>query len=297
MKISVIIPAYNCAAFIGQTLDCIYAQTMPHRDIEVIVCLDAPTDDTAAVVRDWMRAHKALSVQVIENKKNSGPSKSRNDAMRIARGEYVHFMDSDDLINVTFFADLYDAARRAAADVAVASYKHQSRPDCSVVFDTDMVVSNAQDKIDITRVDRHGMMWRYLIRRAFWTRNKFSFPTDMRVCEDWVLANKMVFAANCIAIVSRAMYMYRYRDSSLMRCVNKGAENIANSVRATDELAAFMAENKLRPSVTMMTRYDYRLFGRLRLFTVERYDNRVAVRLFGRITLNMRVRNYKMLRK
>lgn len=52
MKISVIIPVYNCAAFIAQTLDCIYTQTMAHKDIEIIMYLDAPTDNTEFVIED-----------------------------------------------------------------------------------------------------------------------------------------------------------------------------------------------------------------------------------------------------
>lgn len=297
MKISVIIPAYNCASYIAQTLNCIYAQNFPKRDIETIVCLDAPTDDTAAVVRAWARAHRGAKIKIIENKTNMGVSKTRNQAICAATGDFIHFMDSDDFINTDFYSALYNAAMGAGADVAVSSYVHQRRPDSSVVLEHEIVVSNPQDKIDFTRVDQHGMMWRYLIRRAFWNKNKFSFPADMRFCEDWVLANRMVYAANSIVLVPRAMYLYQYRDNSLMTLVDKTRESTADAIRANADMQKFLSDNGLRHCVKPQKVWDHRLFGRVRLFTVTSFDNRIEYRLFGRFLMMARVRNYKMFRK
>lgn len=64
MKVSVIIPVYNCEAYIAQTLNCIFTQNFPRNDIEVILCLDAPTDNTAAVVNSWVRAHRGINIRV-----------------------------------------------------------------------------------------------------------------------------------------------------------------------------------------------------------------------------------------
>lgn len=239
MKISVVIPAYNCEKYIAQTLDCIYRQTMSPKDIEVIVCLDAPTDNTARVVRGWVRTHRAIKIHVIANKTNRGASFSRNIGVRHAKGKFIHFMDADDLINTDFYKSLYNAATGTDADVAVSSYRHQRRPASSVVFDTSVVVTNPQDKIDITRVDQHGMMWRYLVRRDFFVRNKFTFPEDMHICEDWVLANKMVFAANYIAIVPDAVYLYRWRPGSLISLTLKERSANPDGLRANREWVSF----------------------------------------------------------
>ena len=297
MKISIVIPVYNCEKYIAQTLDCIYAQTMPHRDIEVIVCLDAPTDDTVVVVKSWARAHRGLHVNIIENKKNRGVSFSRNIAIQHATGEYIHFMDSDDLINTDFYRAMYDAARAANADVAVSSYWHQRRPNISVILDAAIVVSNPQDKIDITRVDQHGMMWRYLVRREFWVKNKFLFPEDMKICEDWVLANRMVFAANYIVTVPGAMYLYRMRSGSLIAVSQKEREGGQDGRRANVEMVEFLTKNGLQRCVNQVDVFDFRLFGRLRLFTVSVFNNKREYRLVGRLLLMRVTLNYKMFRK
>lgn len=297
MKISVVMPAYNCEKYIAQTLDCIYQQTMSPKDIEVIICLDAPTDDTANVVRKWVRAHRTIKVRVIENKTNRGASFSRNVCVRHATGRFIHFMDADDLINTDFYRALYDAAMRFGADVAVSSYQHQRRPGSSVIFDISAVVTNPQDKIDITRVDQHGMMWRYLIKRDFFVRNKFTFPEDMHICEDWVLANKMVFAANHIAIVPAAMYLYRWRAGSLISLSLKERNANPDGRRANLEMGEFLRANGLHRCIKQNQVQDYRLFGKLCLLTVSVVDNVREYRLFGVLPIVRITMTYKHFRR
>lgn len=297
MKISVVMPAYNCEKYIAQTLDCIYQQTMSRKDIEVIICLDAPTDDTANVVRKWVRAHRAIKVRVIENKNNRGASFSRNVCVRHATGRFIHFMDADDLINTDFYRALYDVAMRFGTDVAVSSYQHQRRPGSSVIFDISAVVTNPQDKIDITRVDQHGMMWRYLIKRDFFVQNKFTFPEDMHICEDWVLANKMVFVANRIAIVPDAMYLYRWRAGSLISLSLKERNANPDGRRANLEMSEFLRANGLRRCIKQNQVQDYRLFGKLCLLTVSVVDNVREYRLFGVLPIVRITMTYKHFRR
>jgi len=86
--VSVVIPAYNAQAWISETLESVLTQDFD--DFEVIVVDDGSTDDTAAVVANFGR------VQYI-HKPNGGAASARNVGIRAARGEYVAFVDADDL--------------------------------------------------------------------------------------------------------------------------------------------------------------------------------------------------------
>lgn len=86
--VSVVMPAYNAAPWIAETLESVLTQTF--QDFEVIVVDDGSTDDTAAVVARFAR------VRCIR-KPNGGPASARNVGIRAAQGEYVAFLDSDDL--------------------------------------------------------------------------------------------------------------------------------------------------------------------------------------------------------
>ncbi|ABC24202.1 glycosyltransferase family 2 protein [Rhodospirillum rubrum] len=92
--VSVVLPVYQGAPWIRGALDCLAAQT--HRPLEILVVDDASSDGTPAVVEDWRARHPDLSVRLIVRPENGGPGVARNDALALARGAYVAFLDADD---------------------------------------------------------------------------------------------------------------------------------------------------------------------------------------------------------
>ncbi len=86
--ISVVIPAYNAAAFLAPTLASVFAQD--HRPIEVILVDDGSTDDTLAIARNWSPALRVC------HQDNAGPSAARNRGIAMAEGDYLAFIDADD---------------------------------------------------------------------------------------------------------------------------------------------------------------------------------------------------------
>lgn len=119
----------------------------------------------------------------------------------------------------------------------------------------------------------------------------------MRFCEDWVLANRMVFAANCVALVPGAMYLYRYHVGSLMSRIGAKRESLADAVRANAEMRQFLADNGLCRCSKLLSVCDWRFMGWLRLFSVERWGNQTELRLFGWLGLMRLTCNYKIVRK
>lgn len=91
--VSVITPAYNCAKFIGETIESVQAQT--YGDWEMVVVDDRSTDDTRQVVEAYVAADPRVRYLCLPE--NSGAAAARTEAMRMAEGEYMAFLDSDDL--------------------------------------------------------------------------------------------------------------------------------------------------------------------------------------------------------
>lgn len=101
-KISVIIPLYNTEMYIAEAIETISVQSF--QDIEIIIVNDGSTDNSLQVVTDLATNNEKIRVF---SKKNEGPSESRNLGLEKARGEYIYFMDSDDLLDKDALASCY----------------------------------------------------------------------------------------------------------------------------------------------------------------------------------------------
>ncbi|RLC73844.1 MAG: hypothetical protein DRI61_17710, partial [Chloroflexi bacterium] len=93
-KVSVIIPTFNSASFIKRTLASVLAQT--YGDFEIIISDDGSADNTREIVEDYLRKNSSTPWKVIKNP-HRGPGAARNAGIKAASGEWIAFLDSDDL--------------------------------------------------------------------------------------------------------------------------------------------------------------------------------------------------------
>lgn len=91
--VSIITPTYNCGPFIAETI--LSAQAQTYGDWEMIIVDDCSTDDTQAIVEEFMRNDNRI--RYYRNERNSGAALTRNRALREARGRWIAFLDSDDV--------------------------------------------------------------------------------------------------------------------------------------------------------------------------------------------------------
>lgn len=94
-KISVVIPMYNSEKTIGRALDSIISQTYKG-ELEIIVVNDGSKDNSFEIVENYRKEHPNHNIQLIDQQ-NGGVSKARNMGMRVAQGEFIAFLDSDDV--------------------------------------------------------------------------------------------------------------------------------------------------------------------------------------------------------
>jgi glycosyltransferase involved in cell wall biosynthesis len=245
-KISVILPVYNAEKYLKQTLDSIRIQT--YRNLEIICVLDCPTDNSAVIVENAAREDKRIVS--VSHHKNTGLPAARNTGVANATGEYIHFMDSDDLISPDFYDVLANAAADADADVAACSVFYEKKPWRSVWYQKNEVLTGSK-KIEKTEVAILGWAWRYLIRRNFWNDKKFLFP-DLVPMEDMPVMIPMIHSANKVALCPNALYIYKNRTSSILN--NGYSEELAklhsaNRKKARRIFRDFMDANDIkRPS-------------------------------------------------
>ncbi len=91
--VSIITPTYNCGRFISETIESVLAQT--YQNWEMIIVDDCSIDNTKAIVEEYIKRNNRIKYHCLD--KNSGAAVARNMALRLAKGKWIAFLDSDDL--------------------------------------------------------------------------------------------------------------------------------------------------------------------------------------------------------
>ena len=131
-KISVIIPVYNTAKFLRQCLDSVVTQTL--HDIEIICIDDGSTDASLDILNEYAENDSRITILTQQNK---GAGAARNAGMRAAHGEYIHFLDSDDMISPGAYKVLYETASAEKLDVL--------QFNCKAYFESKETENNHED--------------------------------------------------------------------------------------------------------------------------------------------------------
>ena len=118
-KISVIIPVYNVEKFLRECLDSVVNQTM--RDIEIICVNDGSTDGSLDILKEYAKKDDRI---IVINQTNGFVESARNNGLKIAKGEYIQFVDSDDYLELNACETAYNYALQYKADVVVFGYKN-----------------------------------------------------------------------------------------------------------------------------------------------------------------------------
>lgn len=119
VKVSVIVPFYNAGYRVFKCLDTLVNQTL--REIEIICVLDCPTDGTDKVVEEYAR--KDDRIVIVRNEHNLHVSGSRNEGLKVARGEYIGFSDHDDYRDLKMYELLYAKGEREGSDIVVSNVR------------------------------------------------------------------------------------------------------------------------------------------------------------------------------
>lgn len=231
MNISVIIPIYNAKDFVIDCLKSVVTQTFTG-GIECILVDDCGCDNSLALAEDFI-ASCGIKVDfvVLRQEYNQGPSAARNRGIREARGEYVFFLDADDVISPDCIELLYSLARQYDLDYVQGMYhsdEHYHMPvykseDCNtLICDRKVIKKNLLDYTYIPFTPHNR-----LVRRQFLLEHKLFFPEKIKVREDFYW---MFFVAKYVekmALCNKETYFRGYNGESLTHKINKDREILA----------------------------------------------------------------------
>ncbi len=207
IKVSVVVPVYNPRQYLDATVESLLAQTMAPEDLELIFVDDVSTDGSGAKLDELAEQHP--QVRVIHREVNSGWSGTpRNDGIDAARGEYVQFMDQDDLLGREALERLYARARLVDADIVIGRSEGFGRKVAVDLFTRDRMLATLEDSPIIESLTPHKMF-----RRAFLNEHGLRFPGGRRRLEDHPFVTRAYFLAERISVLGDYVcYFHIARD-------------------------------------------------------------------------------------
>jgi glycosyltransferase involved in cell wall biosynthesis len=206
MKVSVVVPVYNPGTSINRCIDSLLRQTMPSNEFEVVFVDDGATDQTPALLDRLAAEHSHIRVLHEENSGWAG--KPRNTGVEAALGEYVQFLDQDDVLGDDALRRLYDMGARNDADIVIGKVTSDFRGVPHGVFRENVERCTVRDFPLIDSLTPHKMF-----RRQFLLDNGIAFPEGKRRLEDQLYMVQSYLAAKSVSIVGDyPCYFYLRRE-------------------------------------------------------------------------------------
>lgn len=241
-KVSLIIPVYNVAPYIETCLASLIEQTMD--DIEVLLVDDHGADDSIVRARSFVEKHPSnKSVRFLATPHNMGPGAARNIGIEEARGEYIGFVDSDDVVTSDYCEQLYTAAQSCNADLSYCQATLVNGKE-EQPMSNPVIGSGAFDGDERRYFLSHyvTMMWTFLYKRDVVMKYGIRFPST-RSAEDSYFLTCSLLAAQRIACVDSPLYRYLVHEDSLSEVRNP--KRYADKIKSFDLLMQFAQEKGL----------------------------------------------------
>lgn len=212
VTISLIIPIYNTEKFVERCLCSVFGQTW--ENVEYILINDCTPDKSIKVAERVIKQYPDRKVSIVNNQKNIGSAGVRNIGIKMAKGEYIIFIDSDDYVEPAMLEDMYHKAKVSNADIVIADYyvnypqkqiyKKQIAPDTGVEC-AKWILSGRL----------HSSNSNKLIKRELYLNNNISFIEGINMWEDMSTITRICFFANKVAYLPKAYLHYvQYNENS-----------------------------------------------------------------------------------
>ena len=222
MKLSIIVPVFNMAADgkLHYCLDSLVNQTIS--DYEIIAVDDCSTDDSMVILTEYQKKYpdKFIAVHSPVNKHQGG---AKNIGLKMAKGEWIGFIDSDDWITADFYERLIQKAEETGADIVGCDYCLTNEHSMKV---GQIVPNNKPEQTGVLDDEKRkslildgGSLVVKIFKRKMILDHELFFPEDI-FYEDNALGNSYMILANRFEYIPEPLYFYYQHDASTVHTIS-----------------------------------------------------------------------------
>lgn len=217
-KYSFIIPIYNVEKYLYQCIDSIINQS--YKNFEIILVNDGSTDCSKEICEKYKKQYKNI---ILINKKNNGQASARNDGIKVATGEFIVFVDSDDYLCDSNFLNKVNKIINAETKVVIYGYKkvYENSPK---VYSKAPFVDNKTSPLLYDLIEQNyykGCPWDKIVQKKLIIDNNLFFP-EGKLSEDIEWAGKLLNLLNDenIIVLNENPYCYLQRNGSTTKTIS-----------------------------------------------------------------------------
>lgn len=264
IKVSIIVPVYNSAEYIGSTLDSIINQDF--NSFEIIVIDDGSTDNSLEIIEDKL-SKSTISHKVI-HQENSGVSNARNRGIEESNGEYLVFVDSDDYITGNHLSELYNGE----TDFSLIQFIKKDGNKSSTPHHISKRLISCEDLIKMElNMQMPFNFWQLMYKASIVNENNIRFNPEYIYGEDIEFALKALSFGREVAISNEVTYYYIQHEES---AINTSEYRRFEVVTIFENLAEFY-KNQGRSDLSdliITSRIPKAIFGNMNYFFYNDYD-------------------------
>ena len=238
-----VVPIYDVEDYLEECLRSLAGQTVS--DFEAVMVDDGSTDASAAIAERFAAADARFR---LVRQPNGGLSRARNTGIEAATGEYLAFLDSDDVLPPDAYERLLGALERTGSDFATGNVQRitaaglTQAPHVAATFGRTRLRTHVRRFAPLLE-DRTA--WNKLWRRAFWDAHAYRFP-DGRIHEDIPVVVPAHFQAASVDVIAEPVYRYRVREGGALSITQRRHElrALRDRITAIEEVLAYLAAHE-----------------------------------------------------
>ena len=254
--ISIIIPVYQVEKYLDKCIASVVNQT--YSNLEIILVDDGSPDNCPAICDAWKERDPRINVI---HQENGGLSHARNEGLKLAVGEFIGFVDSDDWIEPNMYETLLSIMMDAGIDIAVCNYQNESE---------DLMIINKKITLPITKIYSveealklllsgksfiRSYVWNKLFKKRILKNLLF---TEDKLYEDVVWTPQVIGLTNSIIIIDLPLYHYLGRPDSLSRNVHNLYQRLMDASEMLEQRIQYIHEQY--PSLENLAIAKYQIY-------------------------------------
>ena len=251
--VSIIVAVYNVDKYIEECLLSLVNQD--YKNIEILIINDGSTDNSQKIIDEFTSKYDNI---ISYQKENGGVSSSRNLGLKHAKGEYILFVDGDDIIKTDMIHNMVNTIEQDNTDLVCCGYYYlytDGTKEADFPKENKMFVNKAKSLLFLED-SLKGVVWNKLYKKNVIDTYKLSFDENIKIGEDIVFTVNYLGKLKEISLINKPLYYYRMRKSSALNYQNEKDLSLFEAIKQVYNIDSKMEENMEEYYATMYFKYE-----------------------------------------